>query len=144
MVISADTSFLFSFYGNDSHSPRALDWTKEHPFQIQITVPGRFELSNALRFSESRKFLAPGLSDKFISQFESDIRRGLLSEHPIDLAMLFPEADRISARHTLGGGHRSFDILHIAAAKLMRATHFLTFDANQKSLAEKEGLTVPL
>lgn len=143
MVISADTSFLYSFYGNDSHSRTALAWAKEHPFQIQVTAPGRFELSNALRFSESRGFLAAGLSERFISQFESDIRRGLLSEHPIDPGMLFPEADRISARHTLTGGHRAFDILHIAAAKLMRATHFLTFDANQKVLAGKEGLTVP-
>lgn len=37
-----------------------------------------------------------------------------------------------------------FDILHVAAAKMIGATHCLSFDSNQKRLAEKEGLNVPL
>jgi predicted nucleic acid-binding protein len=36
------------------------------------------------------------------------------------------------------------DILHVATAIELGATHFLTFDANQKKLAEAEGLTVPI
>ena len=45
---------------------------------------------------------------------------------------------------SLAGGHRGFDILHVASALTMKATQFLTFDANQRELAEKEGLVVPL
>jgi len=41
-------------------------------------------------------------------------------------------------------GHRGFDILHVAAALILEADEFLTFDANQKRLAELEGLKVPL
>jgi hypothetical protein len=37
-----------------------------------------------------------------------------------------------------------FDILHVAAALKLGATEFLTFDGNQKKLAESEGLRVPL
>jgi predicted nucleic acid-binding protein len=51
---------------------------------------------------------------------------------------------RLSAAHTLSGGHRGFDILHAAAAIVMDAKQFLTFDRNQKRLAEAEGLSVPL
>ena len=40
-------------------------------------------------------------------------------------------------------GHRAFDILHVAVVLLMRADRFLTFDTNQKKLAESEGLLVP-
>jgi hypothetical protein len=45
---------------------------------------------------------------------------------------------------TLSGGHRGFDILHVAGALKLKATHFLTFDGNQRTLAEEEGLIVPL
>ena len=38
---------------------------------------------------------------------------------------------------------RSFDILHVAAAIHLGAKEFLTFDANQRKLAEAEGFKVP-
>lgn len=31
MVTCADTSFLFSLYGNDSNTPRALKWLHTNP-----------------------------------------------------------------------------------------------------------------
>lgn len=60
-----------------------------------------------------------------------------------NLAAVIDDAKRISAAHTLSGGHRSFDILHVAAAARLGAQRFLTFDRNQKRLAEAEGLAVP-
>jgi predicted nucleic acid-binding protein len=54
------------------------------------------------------------------------------------------EAKRLSAAYTLAGGHRSFDILHAAAAVRLKAERFLTFDRRQKDLAEAVGLTVPI
>jgi predicted nucleic acid-binding protein len=54
------------------------------------------------------------------------------------------EAERLSATHTLTGGHRGCDILHVAAALTPGAAGFLTFDANQKQLAKAEGLRVPV
>jgi len=35
-------------------------------------------------------------------------------------------------------------MLHVAAATELKARQFLTFDANQKKLAESEGLIVPV
>jgi predicted nucleic acid-binding protein len=61
-----------------------------------------------------------------------------------NLADVLDEAKRLSAIHTVKGGHRGFDILHVAAALKLGATEFLTFDENQKRLAESEGLRVPL
>jgi hypothetical protein len=48
----------------------------------------------------------------------------------------------LSATHTLTGGHQGFDILHVAAVLIMKAGQLLTSDANQKRLAEAEGLVV--
>jgi len=61
-----------------------------------------------------------------------------------NLADVLDEAKRISSLRTLKGGHRAFDILHVASARMMNATQFLTFDGNQRQLAEAEGLVVPL
>lgn len=61
-----------------------------------------------------------------------------------NLADVVDEAKRLSSIHTLTGGHRGFGILHVASALKMNASHFLTFDGNQKMLAEAEGLVVPL
>jgi predicted nucleic acid-binding protein len=72
--------------------------------------------------------------------FETDILEGRLIEKVCNLADVIADATRISAAHTLSGGHRCFDILHVAAARIIGATHFLTFDANQKRLAEAAGL----
>jgi predicted nucleic acid-binding protein len=144
MVISADTSFLFSLYGNDINTPSAIAWTHADPEVIFISSLNHFELINALRFAEFRKSIHPGDSARFASHFEADLLGGRLVEKVCNLADILAEATRLSSLHTLTGGHRGFDILHVAAACIMGATHFLTFDANQKKLAENKGLIVPI
>ncbi len=106
---------------------------------IHISSLNRFELINALRFAECLKFIAPGNAVLFSSQFETDIVEGRLIEKVCNLADVIADATRLSAAHTLSGGHRGFDILHVAAARIIGATHFLTFDTNQKRLAKAAG-----
>ncbi|MFT3990624.1 MAG: type II toxin-antitoxin system VapC family toxin [Luteolibacter sp.] len=143
MVISADTSFLFALYGNDSHTPSAARWLSFSTEPIRLSPFNDFELRNALRFAEFSKRIAPGESATHLALFESALSQGRLIPAKIDLPDILQEAHRLSLAHTLTGGHRGFDILHVASAKLIRATHFLTFDANQKKLATREGLIVP-
>ena len=52
------------------------------------------------------------------------------------------EAERLSARHSLSGGFRSFDILHVATARVLKAGVFLSFDVAQRNLAAAAGLKV--
>jgi predicted nucleic acid-binding protein len=144
MVISADTSFLFSLYGNDCHSSSAVDWCERTSPVISISPLNRFELINALRFAEFRTSLKPGEAASHQQLFTNAILDGRLIETACSLAEILAEASRLSAAHTLTGGHRGFDILHVAAARIIGATHFLTFDTNQKRLAGNEGLVVPL
>lgn len=144
MVICVDTSFLFSLYGNDSKTEDAQRWSLQNQHVILITGLNHFELINALLFAEYRHAIKSGQSTKFAADFEFDIRGGRLVESSCEFKEILAEASRLSAAHTLTGGHRGFDILHVAAAKLIGATHFLTFDTNQKKLAAKEGLIVPL
>ena len=144
MVVSTDTSFLFSLYGNDCYSAASLQWTKQSRDGILITSLNQFELANSLRFAECRKALACGRASLFLTHFEMDLLGGRLIHQPCNLAAILAEATRLSAAHTLTGGQRGFDILHVAPARIMGATHFLTFDANQKRLATAAGLKLPL
>lgn len=144
MVTCVDTSFLFSLYGNDGNSARVMAWLKSHRTALTLTTLNEFELGNALRFAEFRRVLAPGEAAQFWAQFEADRASGRLRVMVTNLAGVIDEAKRLSATHTLTGGHRGFDMLHVAAALQLKARRFLTFDANQKRLAEAEGLIVPV
>lgn len=144
MVICCDTSFLFSLYGNDPNTGAALGWVRNQPHPLRISKLNQFELANALRFAEFRKALPPGTAVECLADFETDLEKGLLQVENCNLAEILDEAGRISAAHTLAKGTRSFDILHVAAALKIGATTFLTFDRNQRQLAEAEELVAPL
>ena len=144
MLVCADTSFLFALYGNDAHTSKAVKWLKAQHRQLTLSVFNEYELGNALRFAEFRKSLAAGEAATFWAQFEVDRSSGRVQTQVCNLADVIAEAKRLSVSHTLNGGHRGFDILHVAAALVLGAKDFLTFDANQKRLAQGEGLTVPI
>jgi predicted nucleic acid-binding protein len=144
MVIACDTSFLFSLYGNDAHSPKAVAWSAQNTRVLYLNSLTHFEFGNAVRFSEFRKAIPSGAAARYWAGFEAAIAQGRLIVATSNLADVVDEAKRLSSIRTLSGGHRGFDILHVASALKMNATHFLTFDGNQKHLAEAEGLVVPV
>jgi predicted nucleic acid-binding protein len=144
MVIRADTGFLFSLYGDDVNTPRALAWLKSCHRALRLTTLNEYDLANALRFAEFRKAIAPGEAALFRAQFEADRASGRPRISIPNLADTLDEAKRLSSTHTLKGGHRGFDILHVAASLRMKAKQLLTFDRNQKKLAQAEVLVVPI
>ena len=144
MVIACDTSFLFSLYGSDVHSSQAVAWCAQNTRPVYLNHLTHFEFGNAVRFLEFRKAIPTGSAAQYWAGFEIAITRGRLIVATSNLADVVGEAKRMSSTCTLTGGHRGFDILHVASAVMMKATHFLTFDDNQKQLAEAEGLVVPI
>lgn len=141
-MICADTSFLFSLYANDAHSRRAVAWLRRHDQPISITGFNEFELGNALRFAEYRQLLPKEWAANYWAQFQAAIAQQRLQRPVCNLSSVLAEAERLSSTYTVRQGHRSFDILHVAAALHLEATEFLTFDQNQLRLARAEGLHV--
>ncbi len=140
--VVADTSFLFALYGHDVHTPAAQAWVRSNRHPITLTSLQAFELGNAFRFGAFRKAIASADAWGSLAAFAADVQAGNLQIVDHDLAAVVAEAARLSERHTLTGGHRSFDVLHVAAAKVLGAKMFLTFDANQRKLATAAGLAV--
>jgi hypothetical protein len=105
-------------------------------------VLSRYEFENAIRFAVFRKAISKADARSSLNGFEKDLKAGFLQLAVCDLTAVISEASRLSDLHTLSGGHRSFDILHVATSKLIKATTFLSFDANQRKLATAVKLNV--
>jgi predicted nucleic acid-binding protein len=141
-VIVADTSFLFSLFGGDPHTVAAQGWARQTRQPIAITALNRYEFANAIRFAAFRKVLSPRDASTSLAAFDADVKHGILQLTPCDFAAVVKEAERLSESRTMTGGHRSFDILHVATARVLKATTFLTFDHNQRKLATALRLPV--
>lgn len=96
----------------------------------------------ALRFAEFRGLLPQGGAALRLEAFAEDRVAGRWHPSGITSDEILAEADAISERHTLKGGHRAFNILHFAHAKLAGSKQFLSFDANQIVLARAVGLAI--
>jgi predicted nucleic acid-binding protein len=138
----SDPSFLFSLYGNDARTTSAKAWVRRKFQPVTVTALSCYELGNAMRFAAFRKVIPPTDALSSLAAFEADLQAGYLQLVPCDFPAIVEEARRLSDRYTLTGGHRSFDILHVATARILKATAFLSFDANQRKLAGATGLTV--
>lgn len=141
-MVVTDTSFLFSLFGRDAHTATAQGWAQRSKQPIAVTALNRYEFANSIRFATFRKVISPRDAQASLAAFEADLKRGLLQLTACDLGEVVAEADHLSELHAVAGWHRSFDILHVAAARVLKATRFLTFDLNQRKLAGALRLTV--
>ena len=141
-TVTTDTSFLVSLFGGDAHTAAARTWAAQAKQPITVTTLNRYEFGNAVRFAAFRKVVSQQDALNSLAAFDADLKSGILQPASPDLADIVKEAARLSELHTLSGGHRSFDILHVAAARVLKATLFLSFDLNQRKLAGALKLAV--
>ena len=86
----------------------------------------------------------PEEAERMIAKVSEHLEKGGLKMVVCDMTNILITGERISKLRTFAGGHRSFDILHVATAVDLDAREFLSFDANQNELATVEGLKAPL
>ena len=141
-MVSCDTSFLVSLYLLDTHTPKARAKLRQirRPEELLLSLFHQYELPNAVRLSVFRGLRNAAAVETILAAFEADLASGYFALPTCNLASVLIEARRLSASHTVTGGHRAFDILHVAAALHLGAGEFLTFDANQRKLATTVGL----
>ena len=150
MSVFADTSFLFAFYFPRDASALAIAKVQSSPFPLRISSLVRFEFQQAVWFEVWRKANGDtrGLdqiqAQSGLAAFDLDLDQGVWEVIAPDLQATLAHAERLTLQHTPRTGARSFDLLHVATACQFAAMEFLTFDANQRTLAESEGLVVPL
>jgi len=149
-MIGADTSFLCALYRNQDNSERALHARSKLEGPLVVTRLLLWEFRQSARFQAFRHRNNPRLgyplheAEKMMADLKDDLDQGTVVIAEVDFMKILALAERISKLRTFDRGHRSFDVLHIAAALQLEADAFLSFDGNQNALAAAEGMTTPL
>jgi len=147
MKAFADTSLLCALYRRQDNSDEAdaLVTRLDEPLCISSLVAFEFRQSIRLqvfRFSKDRKQgFSRSEAERMLGKLELNLTSGAVEILAVDWGDVHSLAERFSARHTMGKGHRTLDVLHVATALHAGLKSFLTFDENQAALARAEGLT---
>lgn len=150
MNVYPDTSFLCAMYREQDNSRRADAFNDRLSGALAVSTFLLLEFRQSVRFQARlfEKDRSKGFSKSegaaMLRALQSDLADNILEMVAPDWADVHRIAEELSAKYTESGGHRLADILHVATAVHLGAEQFLTFDANQKKLAEAEGMVVPL
>lgn len=148
MIAYPDTSFLCALYVKQSNSPAAAAHAATMKEPLHLAAWLAYEFRQSLRFQVWRHSANPregiALVDALaaLNQFSADLASGVGVLAPCSFQDVLRRAEDLSNRHTIAGGHRTFDVLHVATALHLQAEEVLTFDTNQRKLAALEGLSV--
>ncbi len=145
-----DTSFLCALHRQQVNSDRALAFMEARGEPLPVSPLLRFDFVHGIRrevfrnAQDRKEGLTLSVASGVLHAFEEDFRLGRLVAVEMDLAAVMHRAGELSERHAIAKGHRAFDTLHVATALVLGFGELLTFDGQQRSLAEAEGMAVPL
>ncbi len=142
MKAYADTGLLCSLYAPDAHTAAAVKRMGQAREALPITWLHQLELRNALRLKVFRREITAAQKEASLNMFLADLANGVLAGASPALDDVTREAERLSASFSEESGARSLDILHVAAALVLGAEEFWTFDKRQAGLAKACGMRV--
>jgi predicted nucleic acid-binding protein len=142
LVVYADSSFLVAVYVEGGNTEDATGYFAKNPQPICLTSFSKSEAQHAIRMLAFQKQIAFAEMTRSLLQFERDEAEGFYEMQPLQPQDLFLKTSQLSNRHAIEFGIRYLDMLHVSAALLLKATHFLTLDARQGKLAKAVGLEV--
>lgn len=142
MVAFADTGFLASLYLQESTSKAADAALGAKRVPLPLTPLAVLELRNAFNRAVQRQRITAAQRDALWQDVEADIASGFLIPTPVASDQLHHKARQLSDRCTPTLGTRSLDLLHVAAALVLQAKVFFSFDDRQRKAAASEGLKV--
>ena len=141
MRLYADSSFLVSCYLVDANTTQAKAYLSGHDVPLTFTTLHDLEVRNAFQLAVFRGILKPNEAKAVSANLDADLRAGRLVRTSVRWPGVFRLAARLSERHAALTGTRSLDILHVAAAKTLRAEEFASFDHRQRALCTFVSLT---
>jgi len=142
MSAYADTGFVVTLYREESTSVSAASLMRRQTSPVRLSHLGELEFRNALHLAVFRGEITSKAAALKMRLFHADVATGIFAIMPVPSASLFPKAAELADRHSARLGTRSLDLMHVAAALLLGATIFFSFDERQRKAAKAEGLRI--
>lgn len=127
-------------YVHDDRSLQFCKWRQRVRGSLPLTRFGRCEIVNSVQLAVHRKFIDAETAGRVLADLDDDIEQGRLIVVDALWRRTLDLAAELSARHTAKLGTRSLDVLHVATAVVLGATHFVSYDLRQSALAKAAGL----
>ena len=138
----ADTGFLLSLHLQEVTSAAAAAAMVPIHEPLPITPLVSLEFRNALRLGVFRKTIQENDRATAWASFKKDLADGVLEQTVVESTSVYAEAESLCDQFTAMTGVRTLDLLHVAHARVLGRTDFLSFDKRQRALAIAAGLTV--
>ena len=142
MSCYADTGFLGSLYLAERTSAAARACMAHLGEPLPLIPLTMLELRNTLNLAIVRGRISEAERDAAWSRFAAHLAAGTYVETPIPGVELHAKARELSDRYTPTLATRSLDLLHVAAAVLLGAKVFYSFDERQRKAAAGEGMKI--
>jgi hypothetical protein len=142
MVAYADTGFLVSLYLAETTSQAADAALGPNRQPLPVIPLGMLEMRNAFNLAVKSQRITPAERDALWQDVEADLASGFLVPTTVAAADLHAKARELSDRYSPTVGTRSLDLLHVAAAVLLKTDIFFSFDERQRQAAKGEGMEV--
>lgn len=137
-----DSAIIVKLYVQEANSTEAIQLVSAQTAPYALTSWQALEVRNAIRLKAFRREILPTEMTQSIAALEQDIGAGRWVRPGYTVAAVEQKAEELSAGHAAAIGCRTLDIIHVAAALVMEAKEFVTFDHRQAALARTAGLTV--
>ena len=137
-----DSAIIVKLYVQESTHPDAIQLVGACAAPYALTQWQALEVKNAIRLKAFRAEITAAEMNQSIAAFEQDVATGRWQRPAYTVATVEQKADELSAGYSATLGCRTLDIIHVAAALVLGAKEFVTFDTRQGALAKQAGLTV--
>jgi predicted nucleic acid-binding protein len=130
------------------HSLAAAAHFKAMPEALHVSSLVLYEFRQSVRFQvwlhgrDKSKGYPQASAEAALGKLQANLEAGAVTPVSADWPDVHRLAETLSKRHTIAGGHRAFDVLHVATALHLGTREFLTFDTSQRKLAAAEKLKV--
>ena len=142
MRVYYDPSLLVALYLPEARTASLRAWLAARRSVVGINAWQELEFRNAARQKVMRGEANAGDLARTFRVFEDDCVQGRVVRRGVSWEVVFLEAERLSHKLATANPCRSFDLLHVAIAKVSRLTDFATLDLDQARLAVSAGLAL--
>jgi predicted nucleic acid-binding protein len=137
-----DSGIVVKLYVREATSPDAIRPVGLYAAPYVLAEWQSLEVRNAIRLKAFRAEITAAEMNMSLAAFEQDVAAGRWQRPAYAPSAIEKKADELSASYSATLGCRTLDIIHVAAALVIGAKEFVTFDARQGALAKRVGLTV--